>query len=91
MAMYEERGRGEPPVINIDYSRCTVPLDCKKCVTICPQQIFRILTVKVERFKEANPKEPGVYKLVAQHKYDCSGCNLCIDVCSEEAIKINFS
>ena len=83
-------GRKKPPVISIDHSKCVTPMDCTKCLRVCPQAVFHAETVKYERFKEANPKEAGAYKLEARWRYACTGCNVCIGVCPVDALKITF-
>lgn len=74
--------------IEIDESKCTTPFDCKKCLEVCPQAVFQVRVVKVERFKETDPKEPGAYKLVPFYIDKCTGCKDCVEVCPEDAIKV---
>lgn len=74
--------------IKIDESKCTTPFDCKKCVTTCPTAIFQVTAFKSVKFKENDPKEPGVYKLEAVFLDKCLGCNECIEVCPKEAINL---
>ena len=74
--------------IEIDRSKCTTPFDCKKCLQVCPQAVFMVLAVKVEKFKETDPKEPGSYLLWAHYIDKCSGCEECVRVCPEGAINL---
>jgi len=77
-------------VIDIDRTKCTTPFDCKLCLNACPQAVFSVGALKVERGRETNPKEPGAYALGAPHRDKCTGCNICIEVCPVDAIKISF-
>jgi len=78
------------PKIEIDHSMCLTPFDCKKCLQICPQAVFFVEAVKVERFKETNLKEPGAFRLEAPSRYACSGCNDCVEACPVDAITITW-
>ncbi len=77
--------------IAIDYSKCTVPFDCKKCLRGCLQSVFSVSARKVERGRETDPTEPGSYALFAPHRDKCTGCNDCIELCPEDAITITFA
>jgi len=76
--------------INIDYDRCQTPYDCKKCLQICPQAVFRVATVKMEKWKETDPKEPGAYKLWVGYGDKCVLCDQCVEVCPVDALKITY-
>lgn len=78
------------PLIKVDSSKCLTPFDCKKCLRICPQAIFEVYAIKVEKFKETDKKEPGAYKLVPFYRDKCTMCNKCIDVCPVNAITITL-
>ena len=78
------------PAIEIDASKCATPFDCKKCLLACPQAVFTVRAIKVERGRETNPREPGVYMLLAPFRDKCTGCNDCIEVCLEDALTITF-
>ncbi len=65
-------------VIEIDATKCTTPFDCKKCIAGCPQSVFAVAAIKVEKGRETNPKDPGVYTLYAPHRDKCTGCDVCI-------------
>jgi len=78
------------PLITIDSSKCLTPFDCKKCLRICPQAIFEVNAVKVEKFKETNKKDPGAFKLAAFYRDKCTMCNKCIEVCPVNAITITL-
>ena len=78
------------PKITIDYEKCTVPFLCKKCLQICPEAVFHVTRVmsKEKRLEEMDPRIDGNYVLFAARRDKCTGCNLCIDVCPVDAIKI---
>lgn len=77
-------------VIEIDATKCTTPFDCKKCLAGCPQSVFAVRAMKVEKGRETNPKEPGAYALVAPFTDKCTGCDICIEVCPVDALTITF-
>ena len=42
--------------IEIDYEKCKVPFDCKKCLQSCTQAVFGVTSVNVQKGQEVNPK-----------------------------------
>ncbi len=76
------------PKIEIDHTKCTVPFDCKKCLRTCPQAIFQVNPIKVERFRETDKKEPGAYRLGVFYLDRCSACGDCVQVCPVNALKV---
>ena len=76
--------------IKIDAEKCITPFDCKRCLQGCPQSVFAVYAVKVEKGRETNPKEPGAYILGTPHRDKCTGCNLCIELCPVDALTITF-
>jgi len=76
------------PKINIDHEKCTVPFLCKKCLQICPTAVFNVSGVKEERLKEMDPRVDGNYVLSAPRRDKCTVCNMCIDICPADALKI---
>ncbi len=79
------------PGITIDLERCTVPFLCKKCLQICPTAVFSVHGVKEERLKEMDPRIDGNYVLSAQREDKCTVCNMCLEVCPVDAIKIEMA
>jgi len=78
------------PMIEIDHDKCLVPFYCKKCLQVCPQAVFDVQAVKIEKFKETDPKELGAYKLKTAYRRQCTACNKCVEVCDKEAITITY-
>jgi len=76
------------PDVQIDYSKCTTPFNCKKCLQVCPQAVFSVGTTKIERFKETDKTEPGAYRLVPMYRHKCTACNDCVEVCPQNALKV---
>lgn len=78
------------PNITIDLNKCTVPFLCKKCLQICPMAVFHVVRVmsKEKRLEEMDPRIDGNYVISAPRRDKCTVCNLCIDVCPVDAIKI---
>lgn len=76
------------PKVEIDYSKCTVPFDCKKCLQVCPQAVFEVRAIKSERGKETDKKDPGAYRLKPFWRDKCTGCNECVEVCPVGALTI---
>jgi len=77
-------------IITIDYKKCTTPFDCKLCLQGCPQSVFHVAAIKVERGRETNPKEPGNYILHTPFRDKCTGCNICLELCPVNALTITF-
>ena len=78
------------PKIMIDLEKCTVPFLCKKCLQVCPEAILHVTRVmsKEKRLEEMDHRIDGNYILYATRRDKCTGCNLCIDICPVDAIKI---
>lgn len=78
------------PVVTIDHAKCTVPFLCKKCLQVCPTAVFHVVRVmnKEKRLEEMDPRVDGNYVLHAPRRDKCTVCNLCIEVCPVNAIKI---
>ena len=76
------------PKITIDYSRCTIPFDCKRCLQVCPSGVFFVETLKSERGKETDKKEPGAYRVSAWFRDRCVACMDCVTDCPVNAITI---
>ncbi len=80
------------PKITIDQEKCTVPFLCKKCLQICPAAVLRVSRVmaKEKRLEEMDPRIDGNYVLHGGRRDKCTACNLCMEVCPVDAIKIEI-
>lgn len=78
------------PKIKIDHAKCTVPFWCKKCLQACPQLVFQVYCKQLVKYKESDPREPGIYEVVAVRRDKCNMCNKCVEVCPEDAITITY-
>ena len=78
------------PVITVDLTKCTVPFLCKKCLQVCPSAVFHVTRVmqKEKRLEEMDPRVDGNYVLYGSRRDKCTSCNLCIEVCPVNAIKL---
>ncbi len=74
--------------VQIDYSKCTTPFTCKVCLRLCPQSVFYLRSVKMEKFKETDKSEPGSFKLTPLFRDKCTACNECVKACPIGAISI---
>ena len=60
--------------VEIDVERCLGISRCGKCLKVCPVQIFGN--------GEAYPVS------IAENEDECTLCDLCLDVCEPDAIKV---
>lgn len=86
--MYIPMNWKKAPMIEIDHKKCTVPMYCKLCLQACPQACFQVHEARFARFVEQNREEPGAFVLAAPHRYSCTLCNVCVEVCPVGAITI---
>ena len=73
--------------LTINYNLCKDPLNCRKCLSICPSLVFACGATKVWKGRETDPTE---YRIVGRYYDKCSGCGDCQKVCPNGAIKIEF-
>jgi ferredoxin len=78
------------PKIDIDRTKCTVPFWCKKCLQVCPQLVFQVYCMQLERLRESDPRQPGIYEVTAVRRDKCNMCNKCVDACPEQALSISL-
>ncbi|GAB4323514.1 MAG: hypothetical protein Kow0010_04870 [Dehalococcoidia bacterium] len=78
------------PIIKIDQQRCTTPFACKRCIQACPTAVFAVFETKMVRLEETDKYEPGTYRLRVAYRDKCSGCNLCVEICPEHALSLEF-
>ena len=85
--MYLPMNWKKAPTIEIDHSKCIVPMYCKLCLQACPQACFQVHNARFDRLKECNREKPGDYVLSAHYAYACTMCNECAFVCPQAAIR----
>lgn len=78
------------PKVELDHTKCAVPLWCKQCLQQCPQMIFKIYCNKIEKGKETDAREPGTYEILPVRRDKCTMCGKCVEVCPEGAITVSF-
>jgi ferredoxin len=78
------------PTIKIDQQRCLTPFACKRCIQACPTAVFGVFETKMARMEETDKYEPGAYRLRVIYRDHCSGCNICVEVCPEEALSLHL-
>ena len=71
--------------ISINKEKCKVPLNCKKCLQICPQCVFKLHPTGITRFVEI-PAEN--WHLGISFPDLCVGCMECVKICPEKALKV---
>ena len=78
------------PRITVDLTKCTVPFLCKKCLQACPMAVFHVTRVmsKERRLEEMDPRVDGNYVMFAPRRDKCTVCNICIEICPVNAIKV---
>lgn len=69
----------------VDNNKCPDPLECGKCMSICPQAVFYALPTKIHRFEITPGNE---YTLIPRFKNLCTGCMECVKVCPYGAIEV---
>ena len=74
--------------IEVDASKCTTPFDCKKCLQACASAVMRVSTIKMERGKETDKKQPDTYRLEPWFIDRCTGCMDCVNVCPVDALTV---
>ena len=77
--------------ISIKSSKCPTPFACKKCMEVCPGGVFIVTPnpIKVKKYKPLDENEPKTYFLAPAIIGACIGCMDCIEVCPNDAIKVD--
>lgn len=79
--------------IKIVDNKCPTPFACKKCIDACPAGIFMVAANPMKtsgKFKTIDENRPGDYMLLAPMLSKCIGCNLCVEICPNGAIKVRI-
>ena len=71
--------------ILIDREKCKVPMNCRKCLQICPQCVFKFHATGIKKFEKI-PLEN--WKLHVSFPDLCAGCMECVKICPEHALKV---
>lgn len=74
--------------VSIDYERCQDPMNCAKCLQVCPSMVFVLKPLyQRERNGPIVPVEKN-WKLVPVHERFCHDCGECVKTCPQGAIRI---
>ena len=73
--------------ISIDYGLCQDPLNCRKCLSVCPSVVFVCGPTKIWKGRESDAHE---YRIIGRYYDKCSGCYDCVKVCPNQAIQVTF-
>jgi len=68
--------------ITIDYSKCTAPETCRKCLQVCPPAIFMLFS------PETDSNDPKIWRIDVVFTDLCTKCHACTQVCPTGAIEI---
>ncbi|WXG45900.1 MAG: 4Fe-4S dicluster domain-containing protein [Candidatus Atabeyarchaeum deiterrae] len=69
--------------VEVDQSKCKNPMECQKCMRICPQAVFAAIPTKIKKYQLSKD-----FSLFAPFEAACVRCDLCTTVCPAGAIKI---
>lgn len=72
------------PSIIFDTEKCPAPEQCLICVKACPRKCIGYMQAKTPPPGEA----PQQWKLVSAFMLTCDMCNLCVESCPKDAIRI---
>ncbi|TFG04082.1 MAG: hypothetical protein EU539_11575 [Promethearchaeota archaeon] len=68
--------------IKIDYSSCTQPEECRKCLNICEPAVFNLV------FLDKEYHDPKIWRVIPVFTQLCTACNSCIEICPSNAITL---
>lgn len=73
--------------ITWDEKKCPSPQECRNCLDECPQGVFQIYP--------RDGRKPGVatehWAIAPLFLSLCTGCNICEEVCPEDAIAVSVA
>ena len=71
--------------IAINSEKCKLPMECRKCVAICPQCVYKVHLIRIDKGK----KMPlDAWGLAMWFPDQCRGCLECVRVCPEKALEL---
>ncbi|MHA1209348.1 MAG: 4Fe-4S dicluster domain-containing protein [Candidatus Freyarchaeota archaeon] len=65
--------------------RCPEPQECRLCLKVCPSTVFVMYATERERFRETKS-----WVIEPSFQNFCVACNKCVEICPNEAIKIEI-
>jgi NADH-quinone oxidoreductase subunit I len=68
--------------IKINYSLCAQPEECRKCLKICEPAVFNLV------FLDKDYHNPKIWRVVPVFCQLCTLCNLCVEICPDNAITL---
>lgn len=75
------------PEISFDRDKCKTPIECRKCLIVCPTAALSLRVNTVEKFRETGPEGYGLY---AKYRASCTGCMDCVKICPNAALSVSF-
>lgn len=77
-------------LVTIDYQKCTTPFACKKCMDVCPGEVFLVTPnpMMIKKYQPIDENQPGSYLLLAPMTPKCVGCMKCVEVCPNKALSV---
>jgi Pyruvate/2-oxoacid:ferredoxin oxidoreductase delta subunit len=73
--------------ITWDEKKCASPQECLKCLDQCPQAVFQIYP----RNGRKPGKAAGDWAIAPLFLSLCTGCNICQEVCPQDAIAVSVA
>lgn len=71
--------------IAINRDKCKIPMNCRKCVQVCPQCVYKVYLTRVDKGK-VMPMD--AWGLAMWFPDQCRGCLECVRVCPENALEL---
>ena len=73
--------------IEINEKKCKSPRECLKCLQACPEGVF----MNYPRQARAPGKRAGDWVIVPAMASLCTGCNVCVEICPENAVTVSVA
>ena len=70
--------------IEIDYSKCTQPEDCRRCLNVCEPAVFNLV------FLDKDYYNPKIWRVIPVFPQLCTLCNLCVENCPNNAFLLKY-